>query len=185
MAEANSVSTISMETQLERRVLAVVPSDPLQAYVEKGRGELLKDYYNPCSYFNKVYCLSPLEKTSGLKHGMHVIPTSPEQFASRIRELGIDIVRAYAGYWACDMACGNKVEGVPVAVSVHDTNPALLHDSILNADYVLPVSNAVKELLLNKGVSPERIHEFTNRVDFRVFYRCCDEKLQAEFYARY
>ena len=181
--QANT-TPLMVEPQRKPCRLAVVPSDPLNAYAYKS-DEYLRNYLNPMGFFDEVYCLSPLEKTKAYKHGMHIIPTTPEQFASRIRELGIDIVRAYGGYWACDMACGNKVEGVPVAVSVHDTNPALLHDSILNADYVLPVSNAVKELLLNKGVSPERIHEFTNRVDFRVFYRCCDEKLQAEFYARY
>ena len=38
--------------------------------------------------------------------------------------------RAYGGYWPCDMACGHKARGgggVPVVVSVHDTNPAELH----------------------------------------------------------
>jgi glycosyltransferase involved in cell wall biosynthesis/SAM-dependent methyltransferase len=116
---------------------------------------------------------------------MHVIPTTPEQFAKRLRELEIDIVRAYGGYWACDLACQNKVEGVPVVVSVHDKRQSWLHSSIRNADYVLSVSNAVKKLLLSKGVDSNRIYDFANRVDFQVFYPHSDDKLQVEFCARY
>jgi glycosyltransferase involved in cell wall biosynthesis/SAM-dependent methyltransferase len=167
------------------RRLAVVPSDPLQAYVEKGRADLLPSYYNPCSFFDEVYCLSPLEKTAGFRYGMHAIPTSPERFASSLRELEIDIVRAYGGYRACDLACQNKVDGVPVVVSVHDKRESWLHDSIHDADYVLSVSNAVRELLLARGVPSNKIYDFTNRVDLQVFRLCSDEKLRAGFCDRY
>lgn len=36
------------------RVLAVIPSDPLEAYVKKGREHTLRDYYNPLGFFDKV-----------------------------------------------------------------------------------------------------------------------------------
>jgi hypothetical protein len=36
------------------RVLAVVPSDPLVAYVKKGRESTLQDYYNPLGFFDKA-----------------------------------------------------------------------------------------------------------------------------------
>ena len=167
------------------RRLAVVPSDPLQAYVEKGRADLLQSYYNPCSFFDEVYCLSPLEKTAGFRYGMHVIPTSPEHFAESLRELEIDIVRAYGGYWACDLVCTNKVEGIPVVVSVHDKRQSWLHDSILEANYVLTVSNVVRELVLSRGLPQEKIHYLPNRVDLSVLKPISDELLERKFKAQY
>jgi glycosyltransferase involved in cell wall biosynthesis/2-polyprenyl-3-methyl-5-hydroxy-6-metoxy-1,4-benzoquinol methylase len=165
--------------------LAVVPSDPLQAYAQKGRSNLLKGYYNPGSFFDEVYCLSPLERTQGFHYGMHVIPTRPEQFAQRIRELGIHIVRAYGGYSPCDLACQNKVEGVPVVVSVHDKRKSWLHDSIRNADFVLSMSKVITELLLSCGVSCERIYCLGNRVDMMVFRHISDLQERGEFRNRY
>lgn len=163
--------------------LAVIPSDPLQAYVDKGRGDLLESYYNPCGYFDEVYCLSPLEKTKYCKWGIQVIPTAEREFSSRLRELNIDIVRAYGGYWACDLACNNKVEGIPVVVSVHDTNKSLLHQSILQADHVLSVSEAVSELLVSSGVQPHRIHRLPNRVDLNVFQPIVDLERQKQLHS--
>src|SRR5574341_2630042 len=88
---------------------------------------------------------------------MKVINTRPEQLKSRLKELKIDMVRAYGGYWACDMACNNKVSGVPVVVSVHDTSPGLLHNSIKRADAVICMSSAVKQLVLSKVKQSDRV----------------------------
>jgi SAM-dependent methyltransferase len=74
---------------------------------------------------------------------------------------------------------------VPVVVSVHDKRESWLHDSIRNADYVLSVSNAVRELLLAKGIPSNKIYDLANRVDLQVFHPCSDEKLRAEFCDRY
>jgi len=49
--------------------LVVIPSDPLQQYVDKGRGNLLEDYYNPLKFFDEVYVLSPKEKKKPSKMG--------------------------------------------------------------------------------------------------------------------
>ena len=54
-------------------------------------------------------------------------------------------------------------------VSVHDTNPDLLYNSIHQADFVLPVSGAVRRLLLSRGVPPERLISFRNRIDLSLF----------------
>ena len=152
-----------------KRRLAVVPIDPLRAYAAKGIGPRLEVYYNPAARFDEVFVLSRLERERTRRFGMEVIPTSTEEFASRLRELQIDVVRAYGGYRPADLACLNRVEGVPVIVSVHDTNPDLLHNSILQADYVLPVSGAVRRLLLSRGVPPERLIPFRNRIDLSLF----------------
>ena len=98
---------------------------------------------------------------------MTVIPTQPNQLKNRIKEFAIDLVRAYGGYWACDMACNNKVKGIPVVVSVHDTNPSLLHNSIQKADVVLCVSEAVKDLVLTRFKKFNRCRS-PNRVDLDV-----------------
>ncbi len=149
--------------------LAVIPSDPIALYLETGYGEKwLEEYYNPGKYFDEVYLLSPLEEDNPHLLGMKVINTRPEQLKSRLKELNIDIVRAYGGYWACDMACNSKVSGVPVVISVHDTNPELLHNSIKKADAVICMSSAVKQLVLSKFKQPDRVWILPNRVHFDV-----------------
>lgn len=148
--------------------LAVIPSDPLEAYKVKGTASWLEEYYNPLHFFDKVYLLSSLEKEERYEFGMDIIPTKLKQLKSRIRKLDIDIIRAYGGYWACDMACNNKVNGVPVVVSVHDTNPKILHNTIKKADVVFCMSEAVKELVLTKFKKSDRVWILPNRVDFDV-----------------
>lgn len=179
------VSTLTFEPKRKMRRLAVIPSNSLDTTAAQKSDECITSALNPTGFFHEVYCLSPCEKSEGFRFGAHIIPTKPEQLTQRIKELEIDIVRAYGGYWPCDMACENKVEGVPVVVSVHDTNPSLLHDSIQNADYILPVSHAVKELLISKGVCPDRIYDFANRVDLKIFRPCVNEKQQHQFSVLY
>jgi len=57
---------------------------------------------------------------------------------------------------------------VPVAVSVHDTNPAELYASIRRADYVICVSEAVRRLVLGRFRHPERVVLLPNRIDRSV-----------------
>ncbi|MFH1776937.1 MAG: glycosyltransferase family 4 protein [Candidatus Omnitrophota bacterium] len=148
--------------------LAVIPTDPIQAYKNAGISSWLKDYYNPLQFFDKVYLLSPLEKIKRYEFGMHIIPTNPADLKRQIKQIGIDLVRAYGSYWACDMACDNKVPGVPVVVSVHDTFLRNLHDSIKKADIILCVSGAVKQHVLTKVKELDKIWILPNRVDFNV-----------------
>lgn len=185
-APATSVSS-SQGTKVLRR-LAVIPSDPLQDYAHKSSA-YLRSYFNPQGYFDEVYCLSPRESVERTEHGMHVIPTAPGQLAGRLRELGINVVRAYGGYWACDFATSAKVPGVPVVVSVHDTNPDLLYPSILKADWVLCMSQPVLELVRERGVPADRSILLPNRVDFSVFHPSADqargEALRRQFPGKY
>lgn len=171
-----------------KRRLAVIPSDPLQDYAHKPSA-YLRSYFNPQGYFDEVYCLSPRESVERTEHGMRVIPTAPGQMAGRIRELSIDVVRAYGGYWACDFATNAKVPGVPVVVSVHDTNPDLLYPSILKADWVLCMSQPVLELVRERGVPADRSLLLPNRVDFSMFHPSTDqgrcEALRQQFPGKY
>ena len=152
----------------ERKRLAVIPSDPLEAYKSAGYSNWLQDYYNPLNFFKEVYLLSPLEKEERSEFGMGIIPTKPEELRSRIRELSIDAVRAYGGYWPCDMACNHKVDGVPTIVSVHDKRWELLSDSIKRADFVFCVSETVRQLVLRKFEELNKTWILPNRVDFNV-----------------
>jgi hypothetical protein len=106
-----------------RRRLVVVPSDPISTYEEKGRGSVLRDYYNPRGWFEEVVALSPLEQGERHAHGLRIVGTSERDFPRRLAEIRPDLVRAYGGYWAADLCCRERLGGVPVVVSVHDSNP--------------------------------------------------------------
>jgi glycosyltransferase involved in cell wall biosynthesis len=160
------------------KILAVIPSDPIEAYVRKGTDSWLEEYYNPLHFFDKVYLLSPLEKKETYAFGMNIIPTKPKQLKSRIKELNINVVRAYGGYWACDMACNNKVKNIPVIVSVHDSKPALLYNSIKRADVVFCVSEMVKKLVLSKIKKPDRVWILPNRVNFDIMRPCLKSEVR-------
>jgi glycosyltransferase involved in cell wall biosynthesis len=151
--------------------LAVIPSDPIHEYLKAGYSETwLRNYYNPCQFFDEVYLLSPLEKNAADLLGMKVIHTPQEQLKQQIKDLKINVIRAYGGNWACRMACDNKVEGVPVIVSVHDRRGLMLYESIKHADFVFCVSNVVKDLVKTKFKKPDNIRILPNRVDFDMMY---------------
>jgi glycosyltransferase involved in cell wall biosynthesis len=149
------------------KTLAVIPSDPIDAYIAKGTSSWLQEYYNPLHFFDEVYLLSPLEKKERNDFGMTIIPTARKQLKRRIKEFDINVVRAYGGYWACDMACKNKVKGVPVVVSVHDTNEEILFNSIKKADFVFCVSDVVRKIVLKNYPYEDRCWILPNRVNFR------------------
>ena len=133
------------------RRLAIIPNDPIDLYLSSGYGaNWLKAYFNPARFFDEVYSLAPYERVDGALVGVIAMPTAPEELPRRLRELKIDVVRAYGGSHSCDIACGNKISGVPVVVSVHDTSPGLLHSSIADADVVLCMSDAVRRLVSTK-----------------------------------
>jgi len=156
--------------------IAVIPSDSLEDYEAKGISIRLEEYYNPLHFFDEVYLLSPKEKHFQYKYGMTIIPTQPEDLKNRLKELKIDIIRAYGGYWASSMACINKISGIPVVASVHDTNPLLLFDSIKYADIIFCMSKAVKNVVLKKYMKNKRVWILPNRVDFDLMkFRNPDE----------
>lgn len=149
--------------------LAVIPSDPLKEYFDKGYSHSwLESYYNPCKYFDEVYLLSGLEEDHSNLLGMRVIHTPAKELTRHIQELNIDVVRAYGGNWACEAACEHKVRGVPVVVSIHDKSSDMLYGSIKKADFAFCVSKAVKDLVMKKFHKPERLWILPNRVNCEV-----------------
>ncbi len=156
--------------------LAVIPSDPIERSLKTKN--YLESYYNPCKFFDQVYLLSPLEEDNPNLLGMKAVKTQHEDLKKMIRTFDIDVVRAYGGYWACDMACNNKVNGVPVVVSVHDKRPQMLHDSIVNADAVFCSSDVVKELVLGRFGSPDRVWVLWERVDLEIMHPYLPNELE-------
>lgn len=150
------------------RRLVVVPTDPIAEYELKGM-EGMEAYFNPGGMFAEVYVLSPRESGRRCAHGMTIIGVEEGEFGDALHRLRPHVVRAYGGFWPSDLVTTNRVPGVPIVVSVHDTNPDLLHASVTLADLVLCVSKAVMECVRRKGVDPRRIRLLPNRVDLEVF----------------
>ena len=147
------------------RRLAVIPGEPIADYLRVGHDpDRLRGYYNPGGFFDEVFLLSPLEEDRDDLLGMRVYKTRDRQLRGAIKRLGIDVVRAYGGYWPCAMACDYKRRGVPVVVSVHDTNPDLLFPAIRKADYVWCVSSVVRDQVLGLFPHPDRVWLLPNRV---------------------
>jgi len=160
--------------------LAVIPSDKIQDYLNQGySSQWLRDYYNPGKFFDEVYLLSNLESDQDDLLGMKVIHTKPQELPKRLKELNIDVVRAYGGNWACRFACDHKVPGVPVVVSVHDSSPFKLYDSIKHADMVWCMSNTVKDLVFTKFNHQDRVGVLPNRVDMDLMRPLTQEDIGA------
>ncbi len=121
------------------RRLVVIPSDPIASYELAGYASRLKNRYNPQKMFDEVFAISPLEKGERKAYGIRIIGVTKREFLPVLRDIQPNVVRAFGGYWPADLACRYRLPGVPVVVSVHDTNPSLLHRSVRYADLVICV----------------------------------------------
>ncbi len=149
--------------------LVVVPSESIQEYVEKGQTRL-EEYYNPGGKFDTVYVVSPLESSSSISHGMEIIPVrTGREFTNVVSELGVDVVRAYGGYWAANFVARYCPAGVPCVVSVHDTNPLMLYSSVRYFDAVIAMTKAVQRSVLSRAPDVDRISILPNRVSVDDF----------------
>jgi glycosyltransferase involved in cell wall biosynthesis len=165
--------------------LVVLPSDPIASYEEKGIGCWLEAYYNPDKLFRDVFALSPLEQGERLAYGMTIRGVNEKNFLQTLKEIRPDVVRAYGGYWPADLACRYRLPDVPVIVSVHDTNPALLFKSLRYADLVICMSKAVEKKVLALGVDFSRIRILPNRIDLELFHPVRDEHAIASVAERF
>lgn len=163
-----------------RSRLVVVPSDPIAAYERAGYDSSLEAYYNPQKMFRDVFAISPLEKGERKAYGMTILGVPEREFSRIMRKIRPDVVRAYGSFWPADLACRHRIPGVPVVVSVHDTNRSLLHRSVRYADLVICMSKAVEKQVLAMGVGQPRVRILPNRIDTNVFYPIKDQtSLQA------
>lgn len=159
--------------------LVFFPSEPIVEYIKKGRTyDYLDKYYNPGEYFDEVYCLSPWGDKKEERIGKTCyIKLRPYQFAKKIQEIRPDVVRGYGGYCCADWVSISKVKGIPTLVSVHDTNPALIHDSLKYADGIICMSKIVKDAVLKKvDMNPDKLWIMPNRIDIDLFSKKNDEQ---------
>lgn len=152
--------------------LVFFPSEPIKRYIEKGRSyDFLDEYYNPGGYFDEVYCLSPWgDKSKETIGGIQYIKASPYRFKKIIKKINPDVVRGYGGYCCADWASFNKVKGIPTVVSVHDTNPELIHESLEYADAIICMSQAVKDSVIRLVPNvTKNIWVMPNRIDTKLY----------------
>ena len=151
--------------------LVVFPSEPMDSYISVGLSyNYLADYYNPGGYFDEVYCLSPWKSSRETFGKVKCIQARPWQFKKIIAQIKPDVIRAYGGYCAADWAAISKVADIPTIVSLHDTNPALLYDSVKYADVIVCMSEAVKDAAVRKlGLDGKKIWVMPNRIDTNLF----------------
>ena len=161
--------------------LIVMPSDPMDAYIEVGNTwKELEKYYNPGLYFDEVYCLSPWDAEKEHYGTLRMIKAHPIMFHRVIKKINPLAVRAYGGYYCADWAAFSKVEGIPVTVSVHDSSHKMIHDGVKYADYIICMSEIVRTEVHNKlGIPKEKMIIMPNRIDINVFsHKNSEEKKQ-------
>ena len=146
--------------------IVVIPANSLAEYEKKGL-DWLERYYNPAGIGNDVFCVSPWERGKFEAYGMNVIGVTKKTFRSVVADIRPDVVRAYGAFSAADLACKNKIPGIPTIVSVHDT--ANMSPFIIYADMVICVSKAVAHEAMKLGVPKDRIRIMPNRIDRNVF----------------
>lgn len=151
--------------------LVIIPSDPISAYEKKGTSSWLEEYFNPNLYFDNVYVLSPKEDVERFVYGLQITPIkSDSEFKKLLKKIKPVCVRAYGGYWATNYANFNRVDGIPVVSSVHDTNPKLLFKGLHFSDDYFVMSHVVRDLLITKGITTDdNIQILGNRVDTKLF----------------
>lgn len=168
------------------RKIVVIPMDSIEALIKSGCSyQYLYEYFNPAGYFDEIYCLSPIGYgittiNEIIKiENVYYVQASEEQFYKIIEKISPDVVRAYGGRGCCDLAIANKVKNIPIVVSVHDTNTELISHSLIYADYIICVSEAVKKAVKNKLMIDEaRLQVIPNRIQTDIFKRRSDTKYE-------
>lgn len=158
------------------KILVVIPSDSIKDYENVGHKDRLSSYFNPNNFFDIVFLVSIFEKNLNnqiykLSDNIYVIDSSPSQIKNFIKLINPNCVRAYGGYWSTQLATDNKINNIPVICSVHDKRENMIYNSILKADYIFSVSNAVTKILLKKGVEQSKILHLDDRVNLNYFYK--------------
>ena len=165
------------------RKLIVYPSDPMEAYLALGQTyEYFNDYFNPGGLFDEVYALSPWGESKEEIHDKTIyIKEKPKNFKKLVKEISPDVVRAYGGYCCADWLALSRLESIPTVVSVHDTNPDLIYDSIKYADNIIYMAKCVQNAV-HKKVNFLGKGEWImgNRIDPQLFSYTHDLSLNGE-----
>jgi len=161
------------------RKLAVIPIESVAERRKKGLTNYASNL-NPGGVFHEVVVLSPFESEETDYEGIRVVPTKDILLPVRLKELNIDVVRAYGGGATADMACYHRVSGIPAVVSIHDQRPEMLHPSVAYADVVFCVAPHVRDLVLRSRRNPERVWLRPNGVDLERMKPLSKEQCRQE-----
>lgn len=152
------------------KVIVVVPTDPVNAYDRKGTSEVVRRVFNPNNYFDEIIILSPFETKAFIWQGYKVIPAkSYKIFKSILKQINPMLVRVYGSYDSCTFAINSRLRNYPLIVSIHDDRESYIHKSIKYADHIIAVSDLLKEKLVCKGISGNKITVIGNRIDYNTF----------------
>lgn len=166
--------------------IVVIPLNSTEENLRAGNTyQSLENYFNPGDYFDEVYCLGPKEQDIQVGK-VHYIKAVPTKFAEIINSIKPDIVRAYGGFSCCDWAAASSVKDIPLVISVHDTNPNLINQSLKYGDYIICMTKEVKRRVKQQvNIEDEKIFVMPNRVDTTKFYKRYDKALFAELDKKY
>ena len=162
--------------------LVCIPSDPLDAYVKKGiTKRIFRDnYYNPLNSYKKLFLVSPLEPKGVRSIGdITVVGVDNSTLIETLQNINPNLVRGYGGYWACDYAIYSTIlalPNTPVYISVHDSNPYILHESIVYADRVQCTSKIVQDLVISRGVKKEKTFIVPDWINMDIFKKYTDKE---------
>lgn len=127
------------------KTLVFIPLDGTNRLLETGFSiSQIENEYNPGKYFDEVYVISPKDKTDDYGT-LKFIKSDIAEIGRLIREIQPVAVRANAGYFCCDVALACRVKGIPIMVSVHDTSYERIRQSLVFADKIVCISNAVRK----------------------------------------
>lgn len=166
--------------------LVIIPSDSVQSLIRSGWSyKQLEEYYNPGGFFDEVYCLYPHEK-SETEGRIKYVRVEKEEIKEYLQEIRPDVVRGYGGGWASIYANVNRIQNVPVIISVHDVNPIYVDSSLKYADRIICMTDAVKDAVKKiEGVVESRIESLPNRVDTKLFSYRIDESFRQKMRKKY
>lgn len=154
--------------------LGIIPTDPIDSYIQKGNHLRRNEYYNPHLMFKSVFILSPYEAQTRTFQGMQIIPiSSANDLIEAVSKYQIDIVRTYGGYGrASELLIEAKKHGlnIPTVLSLHDKRINYMNEDIHVIDHIICVSSAVAQpAITTRNVPAEKITIIPNRVDLNVF----------------
>ena len=146
--------------------LVVIPTDPIIAYEAKGLTKRF-EYYNPNSYFDEVYIVSPFNEPTRVYDGLNIISIEISNYVEVINNIKPDIIRVYSSFLVADLACYKRLPNIPLIISVHDT--VGISPSLLYADLIICMSSIVADKVKKIGVHDKSIIILPNRVDTDLF----------------
>lgn len=156
--------------------LVFIPLDGTKRLLETGFSiGQIERMYNPGYYFDEVYVVSVKDEVDD--YGTLIfIKAKIEEIKGLIKKINPVAVRANAGYFCCDIALACRVKGIPIMISVHDARDERIRQSLVYADKVVCISEAVKEAVNDiTDVKDDNILMMPRYVELDIFKRRFDQ----------